>query len=90
LLIGGIPDVRKIAGTSPLSAAYAKEIGPNFAPIIKAHGGHLLAQAGAGGGMGQIVTTFGEAPPKRFALLQFADEADCGQRGEAAELLRKP
>ena len=51
-------------------AGYAKEYLPKAREIIKAHGGHLVAAAGAAASGSQVVGIDGE-PPKRVVIYRY-------------------
>jgi len=49
---------------------YAKQYLPKAREIIKAHGGHLIAAAGAAAGGSQVVAVDGDAP-KRVVIYEY-------------------
>jgi uncharacterized protein (DUF1330 family) len=60
--------VGEIEVTNP--EGYAKEYLPKAREIIKAHGGQLLAAAGAAGSGNEIIAVDGE-PPKRVVIYKY-------------------
>ncbi|HTY77435.1 MAG TPA: DUF1330 domain-containing protein [Candidatus Bathyarchaeia archaeon] len=69
---------------------YAKEYLPKAREIIKAHGGRLVAAAGAAGGGAQVIAIDGEAP-KRVVIYQYpsVDAVRAWRNDPAYEQVRK-
>ena len=69
---------------------YANEYLPKAKEIIKAHGGRLIAAAGAGGSGVQVIAIDGEAP-KRVVIYQYpsVDAVRAWRNDPAYEQVRK-
>ena len=69
---------------------YAQEYLPKAKEIIKAHGGRLIAAAGAGGSGVQVISIDGEAP-KRVVIYQYpsVDAVRAWRNDPAYEQVRK-
>ena len=69
---------------------YAKEYFPKAREIIKAHGGRLIAAAGAAGSGVQVIAIDGEAP-KRVVIYQYpsVDAVRAWRNDPAYEQVRK-
>jgi uncharacterized protein (DUF1330 family) len=69
---------------------YAKEYLPKAKEIIKAHGGRLIAAAGAAGSGPQVIAIDGEAP-KRVVIYQYpsVDAVHAWRNDPAYEQVRK-
>lgn len=80
--------VGEIDVTNP--EGYAKEYLPKAREIIKAHGGQLVASAGAAGSGNQVIPVDGE-PPKRVVIYRYpsAEAVHAWRNDPAYEEVRK-